>query len=311
MPAQSSSPKKSAAKRPAPKKRPTPEDRVFLHVDVNVDTPRIRQQRQEEKRRAGFRSAAWLIVLFCGIAFGHVVWRHTLYQHPRFALKEAIIKTEGQLTAQKLARAMGLSLGMDTLWLNLRQTAEKAKSLPQVQDVSIRRDYEGHLFIDVVQRRPIAWLECPELGLHPMNTGHSCLLDAEGIAMPCEVVLKEYTILPVIAISTLDAPQMGTPIRTHQIQSAVQLVLAMQQRSADGLPSLQRIIIEKPYQLKTIFATPTKENPEQVMTVVFSPDQLDTHLPRFDRVMLEAHHQQWQIASLNLLPRHNVPVTFR
>jgi hypothetical protein len=47
------------------------------------------------------------------------------------------------------------------------------------------------------------------------------------------------------------------------------------------------------------------------MEVTFGPDALTKQLSRFDRVMIEARQKGWKIATLNLLPRDNVPVTFR
>jgi hypothetical protein len=47
------------------------------------------------------------------------------------------------------------------------------------------------------------------------------------------------------------------------------------------------------------------------MQVTFGPDAITKQLGRFDRVMIEAREKGWKIATLNLLPRDNVPVTFR
>lgn len=272
-------------------------------VDCAPETPKIREEKKRAFRRAGFRSAVWLVALFSLIALAVVTWRQTIYHNPRFGLKEVTVYTEGALRPEKLVREMGLVEGMDTLWINLRALTAKVERLPQVKSATARRDYHGRMEVTVIQRHPVAWLECHRLGLHSMKSGFGCLLDEEAVAMPCEVILKEYTRLPVIHFEDLSQVHPGSPVRDLQVRAALRLIEEMDKRLDTGMTALVRCDIPAKYALVARF--------EDGMEVTFNPDELDRQLPRFDRVMMEARQKGWRIATLNLLPDDNVPVTFR
>jgi cell division septal protein FtsQ len=243
------------------------------------------------------------VVGFGLVALVAATWRQTLYRNPRFGLKEVTIFTEGALKPEKLVREMGLVEGMDTLWIDLKEIIEKVEGLPQVKSASARRDYKGHMEVTVVQRRPVAWLECQRLGLHSMKSGFGCLLDEEGVAMPCDVILKDYTLLPVIRFEELSQAQAGRRVRDLQVKAALKLRAEVEKRVESGMPSLVSIDIPTKYGLVANF--------DDGMQVTFGPDAITKQLGRFDRVMIEAREKGWKIATLNLLPRDNVPVTFR
>jgi cell division septal protein FtsQ len=237
------------------------------------------------------------------VALLAATWRQTMYRNPRFGLKEVTVYTEGALKPEKLVREMGLVEGMDTLWIDLRAVIEKVERLPQVKSATAKRDYSGHMEVTVVQRRPVAWLECHRLGLHSMKSGFGCLLDEEGVAMPCDVILKDYTLLPTIRFEELSQVHAGSRVRDLQVKAALRLREEMEKRVDAGMASLVRVEIPTKYALVAHF--------DDGMRITFSPDALETQLSRFDRVMVEAHQRGWKIADLNLMPRHNVPVTFR
>ncbi len=272
-------------------------------VDCNPETPKIREEKKRAFRRAGFRSAVWLVALFGLVALAVVTWRQTMYRNPRFGLKEVTVFTEGALRPEKLVREMGLVEGMDTLWIDLRALTDKVERLPQVKSATAKRDYQGRMEVTVIQRRPVAWLECHRLGLHSMKSGFGCLLDDEGVAMPCEVILRDYTRLPVIHFEELSQVHPGLPVRDLQVRAALRLLEEMEKRADGGMSALVRCEIPAKYALVAHF--------EDGMEITFNPDELDRQLPRFDRVMIEARQKGWQIATLNLLPEENVPVTFR
>ncbi len=279
------------------------QDSVDHEVNYEPETPKIREEKKRAFRRAGFRVAVWLVALFGLAALAAATWRQTLYRNPRFGLKEVTVFTEGALKPEKLVREMGLVEGMDTLWINLRALTAKVERLPQVKSATAKRDYNGRMEVTVIQRRPVAWLECHRLGLHSMKSGFGCLLDEEGVAMPCDVILKDYTLLPVIHFEELSQVHAGSPVRDHQVKAALRLLREMEKRADSGAPLLTRCEIPAKYALVAHF--------DDGMEVAFSPDALDAQLPRFDRVMIEARQQGWKITSFDLLPEDNVPITFR
>jgi cell division septal protein FtsQ len=272
-------------------------------VDFEADSPAGRELRRRQRRRAGFVGAVWVVVFVCFAALGVAAWNESNH-NPRFALKEIIVHTDGQLSAERLGRELGLAHGQNTLWLNLGALGRKIESLPQVISASVRRDYEGHVELEVVQREPVAWLECHRLGLFSKASGQGCLLDVEGVAFPCEVLLKPYLSLPVIRYEELSQVLPGRPVRDVQVVAALGLLASLREREEAGLaPQALKVEVPARYRLLVSFAGG--------MEVSFNPDELPPQLKRFDRVMLQARQDSWQIASLDLIPSVNVPIRFR
>lgn len=289
---------KKSAKRPASKRRA-----ADTHViDYEPESPVIREHEAVERRRRGFRTAMWLIAAMIVIGLGWVTWHEALEKNDQFLLKEVEVNTQGTLTRAQIVSATGLTTATNVLTMNLREVRAKIESLPQVKSAVIRRDYHGKLTLDVVQRIPVAWIECPKLKLLEPLSGKGCLIDAEGTPVPCHVMTKEYLAMPRIVFPGLAEAVHGRPVAEMQLHAALRLMEKLQTRDQDGRARLERIEIPNAWSLVAHFSGDAK--------VTFGVDDLDPQLARFDRFMHEAKARQWRMATLNLLSRINTPATF-
>ncbi len=302
---------------PSPRKSPVPAAKtgrsstrkarkvggVTLEVDLKVDSPKIREMEKKQVKRKGFKWAMALIIVICLAALLKITIRESFLNNPQFTLRQIVVRTEGPLTAQKIVRASALTSGTNLLTINMRELHTRLKLLPQIKEAKITRDYEGMLTLEVRQRQPVAWLDCPKLGLVPGRVDAGHFVDAEGISFPCDVVTPAYEALPVIRYEALAQNTPGAAIPDLQVKSALTLLQQLQQRFEQGPDEVRLLDIQTPYSIVATFADQSQ--------VTFGVDDLDQQLARLDRVRQEARHRHWQIATLNLLVRHNVPVTFR
>ncbi|MCE2695553.1 MAG: FtsQ-type POTRA domain-containing protein [Verrucomicrobiaceae bacterium] len=159
---------KKAAKR-SPKKRPEPDTHV---IDYEPESPVIREHEAEERRRRGFRTAMWMIAAMIIFGLGWVTWHEALEKNAQFLLKAVEVNTEGTLTREQIVAATGLTTATNLLTMNLREVRAKIERLPQVKSAVIHRDYHGKLRLDVVQRLPVAWIECDHEAM-PRHATHS------------------------------------------------------------------------------------------------------------------------------------------
>lgn len=289
---------KKSAKRSSRKRKGT-----GTHViDYEPESPVIREHEAVERRRQGFRTAMWLIAAMLVIGVGWVTWHEALEKNSQFLLKAVVVNTEGTLTRQQLVAATGLTEATNLLTMNLREVRAKIERLPQVKSAVIQRDYHGKLTLDVVQRMPVAWMECPKHKLLGPLSGKGCLIDAEGALVPCNVITKEYLAMPRILFPALSDSTPGRPLPDLQVHAALRLMEELQKRSADGQAALEMIEIPNPWSLIAHFTGDAK--------ITFGLDDLEPQLARFDRVMHEARARHWRVATLNLIARINTPVTF-
>lgn len=296
-----STPKPKAAKASA--KKPKKVGGVTLEVDLKVESPKIREMEKAQMKRRGFKWATAIIVLICLAVLLKITIRESFLNNPQFSLKQVVVRTEGSLTAQKIVRTSALTTGTNLLTVNMRELQSRLMQLPQVKAVKITRDYEGRLTLAVTQRQPVAWLECSKLGMIAGRPDVGHFIDADGVTFPCEVVTPAYQILPVIRYETLAQNNPGVMITDLQVKVALDLLKQLHGRFEEGTEELQSIEIQKPYAMAATFSDQS--------LVTFGIDDLADQLKRFDRIRLEARHRQWRIATLNLLVRENVPITFR
>lgn len=303
MPAPSSK-SSSAPKAPsAPPKKPRKVGGMTLDVNLKVDSPKIRDMERAALKRRGFKWATGLIVLICLGTLLKITVREAFLKNPQFSLKQVVVRTEGPVTAQKIVRTSALTHGMNLLMVNMREIQGRIMTLPQVRSVKITRDYEGRLTLEVKQRQPVAWLECPKLGMTARQPDTGYFIDAEGVTFPCEVVTDAYAALPSIRHEALVQNHPGAALTDLPVKSALTLLKELQQRSEQGAPEVRVIQLEKAWSMAAIMADGSR--------VFFGTDDLDEQLARLDRIWLEARHREWKIDTLNLLVQKNMPITFR
>ena len=272
-------------------------------LDLEPESPVTREIRSQERVRWGFHVAVCVLVVVALFALGRATVREAFEKNPRFSLKEVVVSTEGVLTPQKIVKTAGLTDGQNLLSINLREMRERIEQLPQVRSGAIERDYEGKLKIAVEQRRPVAWLESKKLKLQPMKNDGGMLVDKDGVAVPCEVLLKQHLGLPVIRIERVEGITPGKAVDSPQLKAALKLIGEMKHRSSGPKEQVERVEILNEYALQTRFA--------DGVDVTFGMDGLHEQLLRYARIRHEAQARRWQIATLNLLVEDNIPVTFK
>ncbi len=287
----------------APARKPRKVGGVRLEVDLKVESPKIREMEKVEMKRRGFKWATAIIVLICLAVLLKITMRESFLNNPKFSLKQVVVRTEGSLTAQKIVRTSALTTGTNLLTVNMREIQDRLLRLPQVSAVKITRDYEGKLALEVKQRQPVAWLECTRLGMISGRPDVGHFIDSEGVTFPCEVLTPAYQALPVIRYEALTQSLPGMTVSDLQVKSALTLLKHCQERLEQGDTELLAIDIQKPYEMTASFA--------DASLITFGVDDLKEQFARLDRIRLEAQHRQWRIATLNLLVKQNVPVTFR
>ena len=303
MPAPSSKSAPAPKAPSAPPKKPRKVGGMTLDVNLHVDSPKIRDMERAALKRRGFKWSMGLIILICLGTLLKITVREAFLKNPQFSLKQVVVRTEGPVTAQKIVRTSALTHGMNLLTVNMREIQGRIMTLPQVRSVKITRDYEGRLTLEVKQRQPVAWIECPKLGMiaRQPDTGH--FIDAEGVTFPCEVVTDAYAALPSIRYEALVQNHPGAAVSDLPVKSALSLLKELQQRSEEGAPEVRVIHIEKPWSQAALLADNSR--------ILFGTDDLGEQLARLDRIWLEARHREWKIDTLNLLVRKNMPITFR
>lgn len=274
-------------------------------LNLEPESPTILDIESEQRVRWGFHMGVCCLVGTGLLALGRVTWREAFDENPKFALKEVVVHTKGDLTPQRIVKAAGLTDGQNVLNVDLQGVRDRISRLPEVRSASLARDFDGKLMIEVEQREPVAWIECASQKLVPMKEGTGCLVDRRGVALPCEVLRDAYRALPVIHVETLDKVLPGETVDSADMRAALKLLGLMSKQSVQRAETIKITRIDMPnsFTLMTKFADGAE--------VSFGPDGLAQQLVRYMRIREEEEKRGWQIATMNLLAEDNIPVTFK
>lgn len=277
----------------------------FTHAsDLPVESPKIREMARETAARNGYKWALRLITLICLGGLLKVTVQEAIVKNPQFALLQVRVETRGPISHDKLARSTLLTHGENLLFINMHEVRARLRQIPAVKEVALERDFDaGVLTLRVKQRQPVAWLECPRLGMAASDSGLGWLVDAEGVPFPCDQNAETYGALPVIHHENLAQNTPGVALRDHPLSAALTLVAELDRRHEDGQPQVRTLHLRTPWSVHTLFSDKTQ--------VVFGVDDLEQQLTRLDRVRHEARQRSWQVDTLNLAVLENVPITFR
>jgi hypothetical protein len=272
-------------------------------LDLNPETDATLRQKRMRTAGKGVKFAFVFLLAVGLFSAGRIVVNEAFVKSERFQLRHFSVSTDGDLDSAQIISATGLQEGVNMLGVSLVKTREKLEALPQVKSARVARGIPGILFLEVKERKPVAWLECPDQGLEAKVAGYGCLIDAEGYALPSGEISEAHRLLPVIRVGKLDRVALGQRIEAGSVVDALKLLKAHQASKTSFAAQLERIDTTKGFALAAVYDTR--------VTVSFPTYDLDFQMTRLARVLAEATRQKWRLASVDLLVQQNVPVTLR
>ncbi|MEZ0277552.1 MAG: cell division protein FtsQ/DivIB [Roseimicrobium sp.] len=278
--------------------------RLDVHrLEMNPETDATRREHRRNAMRWGFKFAVAALMAIGLFSAGRIVVREAFTNNQRFQLQHISVATEGELSPSQLIAASGLQTGINMLDIGLVQVRERLEALPQVRHAKVTRGYPGLVFLEVEQRRPVAWLECPEQRLEAKVAGYGCLLDDSGVVLPSDDVTEARRKLPVIRVAKMQRLMPGHVIEAPEVIQALQLLKTHEGSALAHSMKIRRIDASRGYALAAQY--------DALFTVIFPADEFEPQMRRLERVVHEASQRKWELATVDLLVADNVPLTLR
>lgn len=278
--------------------------RLDVHrLEMNPETAATRREQRRKAMRWGFKFAVAALMAIGLFSAGRIVVREAFTNNTRFQLQHISVMTEGELMPSQLISASGLETGMNMLDIGLVQVREKLEALPQVRHAKVTRGYPGLVLLEVEQRRPVAWLECPEQRLEAKVAGYGCLLDDTGVVLPSDEVTEARRKLPVIRVAKMQPLKPGHVIEAPEVLQSLQLLKAHEESALAHSMRIRRIDASRGYSLAAQY--------DALFTVIFPAGEFEPQIRRLERVVNEAAQRNWELATVDLLVEDNVPLTLR
>lgn len=271
-------------------------------LDMNPETVATRRATLRKRAGTGARWAFGLLSAIVFLALMKVVVTEAFITNRSFHIAAINVDTKGPLSRPEIITASGLKEGDNLLMVSLRAVHDRLDSLPEVRKVKVTRQFPGTVLIEVQQRTPVAWLECPDKAIAAKIPGYGCLLDDQGVVLPSTSRQAADQKLPVISVEKLPRIVPGKQVESPAALAALKLLQLFEQSPLNEHHQLTRLDATRAHALVARFNSglsatfPTNGNPEN-------------ELNRLQRTLEAADRRNWRVATVNLLVERNVPVT--
>lgn len=237
--------------------------------------------------------------LFFGLRFGA---RKFFFENPDYRVSRIEVRTDGTLQREQILLAAGVREGVNIFSVNLARVSEQLLQLPQVDDVRVVRKMPSEIDIQVVERKPIAWITPDKETFDPFASENAFLVDARGVLIKQKELLPEYLGLPVIVGCSSETFEAGRIVDSFEAKAALDFLGLSTRSFMHTRFQVREIDVSKGYCLLVTDKNRTR--------VTFGFDQLDAQLQRLEQLLVHCDESKRELETVNLLVQRNIPVTF-
>lgn len=297
--------RKAANERPRARNQrvSNPRQRKQQHLlDVKVRSHTAVQHRNHRLLVLG--SKITLCLLICGgIAWGIRYGANRLFfENPDYRVSKIEVQTDGTLQRDQVLKTAELREGENIFSVNLARVHDRLEQLPQVNEVQVVRNMPSEINIQIVERKPVAWITSEKEITDPFASDGAFLVDARGTLMKQKKLLPEYLGLPLIVGCTSESLVAGKTIDSFEGKAALELLRLSTRSFMQTRFQVREIDVAKGYCLVVTDKNRTR--------VTFGFENLETQLQRLEQFLVYTDDSRQELETVNLLVQRNIPVTF-
>lgn len=252
---------------------------------------------------------ACVLAVLGGSGWG--VWRgvhHAFYQNPDFRLQVIDLNPNPVIDEAGVVEAIGIDLSASPslFEIDAADAARKLKALPTVADAQVERHLPGKLFVRVTPRLPKAWISSPDTGLSQVREAGAMLVDQAGVAYPCpDLQAQSAAALPVIELTpSAEHPiKAGSKITHPALEYCLLLLDAAREADPDAIQWIESVRQKNEWSLELL----TRQGTTATFSLGDHPRQIENLRAALDH----AGEKGYNIETINLIPKYNIPITIR
>ncbi len=250
---------------------------------------------------------AVVIGILLAIAYGiRQAIEHTFHQNPDFRLQAINLNENDVLDEAALVDVLGIDLSGNIFDFDVDFLESRLMTIPAISSAKVTRNLPGTLEFTISTRKPAAWIACPEED-HPIaRVQGGLLVDHDGHTYPCPAgQLARCQSLPILIL----APDTEHPVTAGlspahpQYRHCLHLLKAITARYPADIASIHSISQENDWSLRMTTTSGT--------IATFGLGDHARQLDYLNRALLHARKKGYQIETINLIPKRNVPITVR
>ncbi|MDX1679343.1 MAG: FtsQ-type POTRA domain-containing protein [Akkermansiaceae bacterium] len=252
---------------------------------------------------------ALLLALLAGIGWG--IWsgiQHTFHNNPDFRLQVIDLNPNPIIDEADLVEIAGIDLTVDTslFEIDVNTTRKHLEVLPAVVEAQVERQLPGTLKVRITHRQPQAWVATTGSKLDEVRTMGGLLLDADGHVYPCPArQLEEALKLPIFLLEEDEQHPLtlGQQLEHPQLARCFKLLEAARNEDAESARWIESIRQANEWSLRLVT--------RQGTSATFGLREHPVQMRKLRAALDHAAQKGYQIDTINLIPRFNVPITVR
>lgn len=279
--------------------------RQLIQLQANVVSPRILWFGILKACKKGVRLAV-LVALGLGAIWGiRLGIQRGLVENEEFRLQAIELTPNAAIDERRLVEITGIDIDGSLFDCDAPEIESKLRAMPEIAIANVRREFPGTLVVQVVAREPVAWLAIPSQGIEAHDEKSGLLVDAGGVAFPCLANLAETAVkLPVFFLGEGGDPIMaGQPVKHPEYARLLRLYKV----ACEEIPGASQWI----YSLRQTRAWSLELVSREGTTASFGLGDHKRQMDNLKSILEHARERSQQIASVELIPERNIPVTLR
>jgi hypothetical protein len=252
-----------------------------------------------------FTKLACVLAVLGGLGWAvHQGIQRAFYDNPDFRLQAVDLNPNQAIDELDFVRISGIDLRANLFRLDLKAITASLTRLPEIAEARVERRLPGTLMVRVTARTPLAWVACPQAGIPATRKVGAMLVDFHNIAYPCRArQLETASKLPIIVLPARDneAIVAGRKILQPELQRCVRLLTSTSEgepESRDWIDSIKQANAWS-FDLTTVGGT----------VATFGLGDHARQVSNLRAALRHAENKGYSIATINLIPKENVPVT--
>lgn len=289
--------KAARARRSNPRKR---RRQHLLEVTATAETER---RRRNQKIFLYAAEAALLAGLIAFTWFGiRTLINKLIIENDQYSVRVVEVNTDGVMSREEALEKTGLREGLNIFSLNLDSAQRALASIPEVKEARVERILPDTVSIAIKARRPVAWVAPRDTGVDPSSMEAACLVDEDAVMMKPDGLGPGVTRLPVVYGVPTEQWKPGAVVDMPELRAAIELLARASERTNPEV-SLRAADISKGWCVEAWADPQTK--------YTFGTEDLPAQLDRLQMILLHVGQTSRKLATVNLIPERNTPVTFQ
>jgi len=275
-------------------------------LEVRVMSPRIAWF-GFLKFLGGATKIACVLAVITGIGWG--IWQgiqRAFYKNPDFQLQVIDLNPNPVIDEAGLVEAANIDLTASLFDIDLDDLSSRLNHLPEILSARVERHLPGTLVVRVVPRTPRAWISCPDAGLTETRKAGAMLVDYDSVAYRCPARQLDKAIhLPQIHLPASDKYPIaaGERVGHPELKHCFQLLKSASESDAEAEQWIESVTQNEEWSLLLV----TRDGTE----ATFGIGGHERQIQRLRAAMEHAAQKGYVIGTINLIPKHNIPITLR